>query len=186
MANDEVRRERIKKLELLTATGASGYPAQSNRTISIADYLVAFDSYVENAKPETLAGRVLSIRGQGGIAFMDVFDGTARMQFVLEKNEIVIRESVPAKSLSEGERTAIGFVYFVTQLKDENFDPEKGIVVVDDPISSLDANSQFQAFSFLKTATNQAGQLFLFTHNFDFLKLILGFGSGLNSGLSGC
>jgi len=44
---------------------------------------------------------------------------------------------------------------------------------VDDPVSSLDANSQFQAFSFLKEATKGASQLFLLTHNFEFLKLIL-------------
>lgn len=40
-------------------------------------------------------------------------------------------------------------------------------------MSSLDANSQFQAFSFLKEATKDASQLFILTHNFDFLKLVL-------------
>ena len=84
----------------------------------------------------------------------------------------ILRQSKPAKSLSEGERTAIAFVFFITQLNDD-FDIKNGIVVIDDPVSSLDANSQFQAFSFLKNATTDAKQLFLFTHNFDFLKLVL-------------
>ncbi|HUD02522.1 MAG TPA: lysine--tRNA ligase [Candidatus Paceibacterota bacterium] len=88
MANDEVRTERLKKLARLTAAGLSAYPATSKRSISIAEYLKDFDGYIENSKKETLVGRILSIRGQGGITFMDVFDGTARMQFVLEKNEI--------------------------------------------------------------------------------------------------
>ena len=86
----------------------------------------------------------------------------------------ILRRGEPAKSLSEGECTAIAFIFFVTQLKDENFDPATGIIVIDDPVSSLDANSQFQAFSFLKNATKDASQLFIFTHNFDFLKLSLG------------
>ena len=68
------------------------------------------------------------------------------------------------------------------QLKDENFDVDNGIVVIDDPISSLDANSQYQAFSFLKTATGSAKQLFVFTHNFDFLKLLLNWQKGNNGG----
>jgi len=85
----------------------------------------------------------------------------------------ILRRGKPAKSLSEGERTAIAFIFFVTQLKDEDFDVETGIIVIDDPVSSLDANSQFQAFSFLRNATNDAGQLFLFTHNFEFMKLVL-------------
>lgn len=84
----------------------------------------------------------------------------------------LLRRGDPAKSLSEGERTAIAFVFFVTQLQDDSFDPATGIIVVDDPVSSLDANSQFQAFSFLKEATKNASQLFIFTHNFEFLKLV--------------
>lgn len=86
----------------------------------------------------------------------------------------ILRRGNPAKSLSEGERTAIAFIFFVTQLKDDSFDPKTGIIVVDDPVSSLDANSQFQAFSFLKKATEDASQLFILTHNFDFLKLVVG------------
>jgi wobble nucleotide-excising tRNase len=84
----------------------------------------------------------------------------------------ILRLGDPAKSLSEGERTAIAFIFFVTQLQDDSFDPKTGIIVVDDPVSSLDANSQFQAFAFLKEATKDASQLFIFTHNFDFLKLV--------------
>ena len=85
----------------------------------------------------------------------------------------ILRHGNPAKSLSEGEKTAIAFIFFVTQLKDDSFNPENGIIVIDDPVSSLDANSQFQAFSFLKEATKDTSQLFIMTHNFDFLKLVL-------------
>lgn len=78
-----------------------------------------------------------------------------------------------AKRLSEGERTAITFLYFVVGLQDQNFEIGEGIVVIDDPISSLDSSSVYQAFSFLKNAVKDARQIFLLTHNFDFLKLLL-------------
>ncbi len=78
-----------------------------------------------------------------------------------------------AVKLSEGEKTAIGFVYFVIHLSDQDFDKSDGIIVIDDPISSLDSNSLYQAFSFMKNTVKDCHQFFLFTHNFDFLKLVI-------------
>ncbi len=85
----------------------------------------------------------------------------------------ILRGDKPALYLSEGEKTAIAFVYFVVHLGDQNFDPHNGIVLVDDPISSLDSNSLYQAFSFLKNSVQACQQVFVLTHNFDFLQLIL-------------
>ena len=79
----------------------------------------------------------------------------------------------PAIYLSEGEKTAIAFVYFVVHLGDQEFDVKDGVIVVDDPISSLDSNSLYQAFSFLKNAVKDGGQVFILTHSFDFLKLLM-------------
>jgi len=64
-------------------------------------------------------------------------------------------------------------VYFVVHLGDEDFDVSEGIVIIDDPISSLDSNSLYQAFSFMKNAVKDAKQFIIMTHNFDFLKLLL-------------
>jgi wobble nucleotide-excising tRNase len=85
----------------------------------------------------------------------------------------IMRGSEPATLLSEGEKTAIAFVYFVVHLGDQEFDRRDGMIVVDDPISSFDSNSLYQAFSFLKNAVKDAGQVFIFTHSFDFLKLLI-------------
>ena len=75
-----------------------------------------------------------------------------------------------AKSLSEGEKTAVALIYFLSKLSEENFDLNNGIVVIDDPISSLDFNSVFQAFGFIKAEAAKAEQVFILTHNFDFFK----------------
>lgn len=92
---------------------------------------------------------------------------------IADEGYIIKRKNNIAKNLSEGEKTAIAFVYFTIHLKDQDFDIKDGIVVIDDPISSLDANSLFQAFAFLKNAVNDSAQIFILTHNFDFLKLLL-------------
>lgn len=85
----------------------------------------------------------------------------------------VQRRGKPAKRLSESEKTAIAFLYFIVQLGDQDFDVAEGVVVIDDPISSMDAGSIYQAFAFLKNAVKDAKQIILLTHNFDFLKLLL-------------
>ncbi len=92
---------------------------------------------------------------------------------IADEGYIIKRKDKIAKNLSEGEKTAIAFVYFTIHLKDQDFNLKDGIVVIDDPISSLDANSLFQAFAFLKNAVKDSAQIFILTHNFDFLKLLL-------------
>ena len=106
---------------------------------------------------------------------LSTFLGRSEIRFALDEDGYVImRSGKVVKNLSEGEKTAIAFIYFTIHLKDLDFDISNGIVVVDDPISSLDSNSLFQAFSFLKNAVKDARQVFILTHNFDFMRLILG------------
>lgn len=80
------------------------------------------------------------------------------------------RNGQPVGHLSEGERTAIAFLYFLKSLQDKTFDVASGIVVIDDPVSSLDANALFSAFGYMKERTKQAGQLFILTHSFQFFR----------------
>ena len=93
---------------------------------------------------------------------------------VADEGYLLKRKGRIAKNLSEGEKTAIAFVYFTIHLKDQDFNIEDGIVVIDDPISSLDSNSMFQAFAFLKNTVKDCKQVFIMTHSFDFLRLLLG------------
>jgi wobble nucleotide-excising tRNase len=105
---------------------------------------------------------------------LEVFLGRKELRFDPEGDGYrIYRKKEAAQGLSEGEKTAIAFVYFSVQLEDQDFDKTKGVVVVDDPISSLDASSTYQAFAFLKEAVKDSKQVFLLTHNFDFLKLLL-------------
>ena len=85
----------------------------------------------------------------------------------------IMRGTERANYLSEGEKTAVAFVYFIIHLDDGQFPKANGMVVIDDPISSLDSNSLYQAYSFLKNAVVECKQVFILTHNFDFLKLLL-------------
>lgn len=84
----------------------------------------------------------------------------------------ITRNGQPALHLSEGERTAISFIYFLKSLQDSSFNLQQGVVVIDDPISSLDANSIYSAFGFMKARIKDAGQVFVLTHNFTFFRQV--------------
>ena len=84
----------------------------------------------------------------------------------------VTRNGVPASQLSEGETTAFALLYFLKALRDHRFDFSNGVVVLDDPISSLDANSLFLAYGFIQERTKDVGQLFILTHNFTFFRQV--------------
>ncbi|MCK9192248.1 MAG: AAA family ATPase [Nevskia sp.] len=83
-------------------------------------------------------------------------------------------------NLSEGEKTAIAFVYFITKLKENGNNIKNTIVVVDDPVSSFDSNHLFHAYSFLRTQCTDALQLFVLTHNFTYFKLVRDWFTGTN------
>ncbi len=84
----------------------------------------------------------------------------------------ITRNGDPANSLSEGEMTAIALLYFLKSLQDKSFNLKQGIVVLDDPVSSLDMNALYLAFGFIRERTKNAGQLFIFTHNFTFFRQV--------------
>lgn len=97
--------------------------------------------------------------------------GRDELQFEVKGTGYALtRYGQPVSNLSEGERTAISFLYFLKSLQDKTFDMERGIVVIDDPVSSLDANALFSAFGYMKERTKKCGQLFIFTHSFQFFR----------------
>lgn len=109
--------------------------------------------------------------------FLHQFIG--RDEISLKYNERVkgynlIRKHTNAKAerLSEGEKTAIAFVYFLTKLGENDNRIENLTIVIDDPISSLDTQNLFNAYSFIISKLNNCHQLFILTHSFAFFKLL--------------
>lgn len=88
MSADSLRAERLKKLDYLREQGIDPYPAESSRTHENTEFLAAFSDLEASGEPVTIAGRVMSLRGQGGILFADLFDGTGRVQAVLKKDDM--------------------------------------------------------------------------------------------------
>ena len=69
---EELRNERLKKLELLKKPGHDPYPAKTDFTNSISEIISNFDKLVEKEKKVTTGGRVMALRQQGGLIFVDL------------------------------------------------------------------------------------------------------------------
>jgi wobble nucleotide-excising tRNase len=88
------------------------------------------------------------------------------------------RDGLYANNLSEGESSLISFCYFIAKMQDElkdELNSSKLIIYIDDPISSLDSNHIFFMFSLIESiiaGPKKYGQLFISTHNLDFLKYL--------------
>jgi lysyl-tRNA synthetase class 2 len=90
MALDEIRQVRLDKLNKLKAQGINPYPAKSARTHTLLEAGDSFDALVSEVKTITIAGRVMSLRGQGALIFFDLFDGTSRFQGLFKKEDLNI------------------------------------------------------------------------------------------------
>lgn len=72
--------------------------------------------------------------------------------------------------LSEGEKTALALCYFLTSAEAEGRKIRDSIIVVDDPVSSLDTKSLNYCFALMRAAFADAGQLVILTHNLYFMN----------------
>lgn len=84
---EDIRAERIKKIGMLREAGMEPYPNASFRTHKLSDVRSSFTYFTKSQESLIVAGRVMSLRAQGGIAFVDLYDGTGRFQVVIQKEQ---------------------------------------------------------------------------------------------------
>jgi lysyl-tRNA synthetase class 2 len=83
---DEIREAKIKKLKLLKDKGINPYPALSKREFSLKEAIDFFDTLEKKKEEKWIAGRIMSIRGQGAIVFITLNDGTGLFQGLFKKD----------------------------------------------------------------------------------------------------
>lgn len=82
----ELRDERLRKLEELKRLGVNPYPAHSNRTDMAGTVAEHFETY--DGKEISVAGRVVSIRKFGKIAFIVIKDASGELQLFLRDGKV--------------------------------------------------------------------------------------------------
>jgi lysyl-tRNA synthetase class 2 len=84
---EEIRDVRLKKIELLKVAGKDPFPSKTNRTHTITEALSTFETLETDKTQVTLAGRIMSLRAQGALIFLNFSDGTETFQALLKKDD---------------------------------------------------------------------------------------------------
>jgi len=109
---NEIRKNRIKKLNAIKNAGISVFPSSVKRTHTSVQALKDFSKLAKSKKQVVLTGRLMSIRQHGGIVFSNIEDGTGKIQIFLKKDKL-------------GEK---GFQFFLDNFDIGDFIEIKGIL----------------------------------------------------------
>jgi len=85
---EELRQTRVQKLKKLNEAGVLAYPAKTNRNASIAEALATFGKFFKSKKTFILAGRIMAQRGHGAATFLDINDGSGKIQVIVKQDKI--------------------------------------------------------------------------------------------------
>jgi wobble nucleotide-excising tRNase len=198
-ANNERTRKFAQARNAAVETLKNHYAAEAMRKINrfglqskideLEETIFQVRTTIKNLEQEIAALRAeLSDAAKGAETINDTllrFFGKADIQVKVtdEGNFLLMRGEQIARNLSEGERTAIAFCYFVTKLSENGNDLSDTIVYIDDPISSLDAHHLLHIGAFIRDTFYKfdgranpkhqclARQLFISTHNYEFFHL---------------
>ena len=87
-AESEIRKNRLKKLKAIKSAGFLVYPPKTKRTHKIAEVLKKFTALSRKKKEITLAGRIRLLRVHGGATFLDLEDGTGKIQAFFKRDRL--------------------------------------------------------------------------------------------------
>lgn len=88
MALDDIRRERLKKLESYEAAGRNPYPATVRRNFLIGEVVKKFPKLLKGKNKLALVGRLRAWREHGGIAFGDLEDASGKIQLSFNRDAL--------------------------------------------------------------------------------------------------
>lgn len=81
---EQLKKERLKKLDAIRAFGINPYPSSSKRNYSAFGAVRSFGKL--RNKKVILSGRLVSVRGHGGLIFADLEDESGKFQLAVKKN----------------------------------------------------------------------------------------------------
>jgi len=85
---DEIRKNRLKKLENIRKAGIEPYPAKSKRTHTINEAVSDFKKLAKSEKKIVLVGRIRLLRPHGKSCFIQFQDGTGQFQAYFKQDVV--------------------------------------------------------------------------------------------------
>ena len=88
MALEDIRRERLAKLERYEAAGHDAYPATVRRDFLIGEFRKQFAKIERAKRSVTVVGRIRALREHGGATFVDLEDASGKIQLYCSRDEL--------------------------------------------------------------------------------------------------
>mgnify|MGYP000052721105 FL=1 len=193
-SNQNDAREKIKKHYVAKFLKEESYLLKREKSQYAENCIKRYDCYIKKLqlKNNEFSAQLKSvIAGKEELnKFIKIFLSRDDIKIEVTTNDkfILNRNGRYAENLSEGEKTAISFAYFLAQLESLHRENKlvDTIIYIDDPISSLDSNHIAQVYSLINSFffrkeldmsdperyVNCFKQLFISTHNFNFFSFL--------------
>ena len=189
----DTAREKLKKHLIANFLKNENYFDKKEKSQNAQNWQKLYNHYIttkESLKQEKLDSLKTITKGKDELnKFIQKFLNRNDIEIDVTEDDkfILLRKTRPARNLSEGEKTAIAFSYFLVELESLGLlEMQKTIVFIDDPISSLDTNHISQVYSLINSyffrknidadnpnkVVNCFKQLFISTHNFEFFSFL--------------
>jgi len=125
---DRITQQRLEKLERIRARGINPYPPRYQRSHT-AEQAVALLKEIEGgtAKPDevNVAGRIMAQRAMGKIVFLDLRDGSGKIQLLVRPDQLSEDEQELLKDIDIGDFIGVSGKVFRTRTGEPTVNVEK-------------------------------------------------------------
>ncbi len=112
---DRITEERLRTLDDLKAKGIEPYPHSYHPTHTTAQARALFERAGERSEPISVAGRVTAKRTMGKMAFLDLCDGSGKLQASLRRDALGEERYETLKDIDIGDFVGVGGELFLTR-----------------------------------------------------------------------
>ena len=115
MALEEIREERIQKLNVLRSHHMDPFPSHTERSYVISESIANFSTLAEQRKEVILIGRILAKREHGGSTFINIRDGSGEIQAYFKRDILKEEYTIFLDTVDVGDIISVRGVLFETK-----------------------------------------------------------------------
>ncbi len=120
---ENIRQQRIKKLENFQKAGIDTYPSLTKRDCFIQSAILNFNKWFKQKKSITIVGRLRELRLHGGLTFANLEDETGRIQILLKRDNFQKEDyELFRDNLDIGDFAETKGILFLTQKKEKTLE----------------------------------------------------------------
>lgn len=122
MSEEEIIAQRKEKLARLREAGLDPYPPRVERTHSASEAVHLLGDAADDSTPISVAGRITALRNMGKASFLDLRDGSGRIQAYIKQENLGVDRYALLKDLDLGDFLGVQGTLFRTKTGEPTVD----------------------------------------------------------------